>query len=124
MSTFGPTLKHLRISYGITQTEFAQILSKLTGSLITRSAVSMWECGQRIPKSEILKTIADYFDVSTDTLLGRREPSKELWKGDSGEQHPDIRIIGRASQRMTPEQRQDMIKVMRIMFPEAFEGEP
>jgi transcriptional regulator with XRE-family HTH domain len=50
VNTFGAILKQLRVSYGLTQPEFAQILSKLTGVLITRSAVSMWELGQRTPK--------------------------------------------------------------------------
>lgn len=119
VNTFGAMLKQLRVSYGLTQPEFAQILSKLTGVLITRSAVSMWELGQRTPKMDIISVIADYFSVSTDTLLGRQEPSKELWSGE-GEDLPEIRMIGRASKKMTPDQRRGMVRVLKIMFPDAF----
>ena len=33
----------------------------------------MWESGQRIPKFEVMETVADYFNVDIDYLLGRAE---------------------------------------------------
>ena len=44
-------------------------------------------------------------------MLAKEEPAENL---------PEIRMIGRASRKMTPEQRQDMLRVLKIMFPEAF----
>lgn len=39
----------------------------------TQASMSRWIKGTRIPKSEALCSIADYFDVSVDWLLGRSE---------------------------------------------------
>jgi transcriptional regulator with XRE-family HTH domain len=40
---------------------------------VTRSALSQYELGIRQPDYEIVKKIADYFNVTTDDLLGRKE---------------------------------------------------
>lgn len=62
---FGERLKNLRESEGLKQTELAEKLN------LTSAALSQYEKGVREPNSEMLKKIADYFDVSTDFLLGR-----------------------------------------------------
>ena len=63
--TFGETLKALRKARGLTQEEFA----KQSG--ISRSAIGMYESGKREPKNfEMLETIADFFNVDMNTLLG------------------------------------------------------
>lgn len=62
---FGERLKNLRESKGLKQTELAEKLN------LTSAALSQYEKGVREPNSEMLKKIADYFDVSTDFLLGR-----------------------------------------------------
>lgn len=38
---------------------------------VTRSALSQYELGLRQPDYDIVKKMADYFNVSTDYLLGR-----------------------------------------------------
>lgn len=63
----------LRKKRGITQEE----LAKRIGT--TRSALSQYEIGTRNPDYETLQRIANYFDVTTDDLLGREalpEPTK------------------------------------------------
>lgn len=78
--TFGERLKNLRESEGLKQTELAEKLN------LTSAALSQYEKGVREPNSEMLKKIADYFDVSTDFLLGRineRNINKEKAKLDS-----------------------------------------
>ncbi|WP_294151745.1 helix-turn-helix domain-containing protein [uncultured Selenomonas sp.] len=63
--TFGENLKALRKARGLTQEEFA----KQSG--ISRSAIGMYESGKREPKNfEMLETIADFFNVDMNTLLG------------------------------------------------------
>lgn len=63
--TFGENLKALRKTRGLTQEEFA----KQSG--ISRSAIGMYESGKREPKNfEMLETIADFFNVDMNTLLG------------------------------------------------------
>ena len=71
MPTFGSVVKDLRKEKGLTQIAFAEALTKISGELITRSAVSMWEAGKRRPKYEVLEAIADFFNVDMDYLLGK-----------------------------------------------------
>ena len=76
----------------------------------SRSAVTRWSRGST-PHKYVLHTIAKYFGVSVDDLLS-----------DEEEMEPsDIRMIGRASQKMRPEDREHLLKYMRFMFPEAFD---
>lgn len=61
---FAERLKSLRKSQKITQTEFASRFNIATGT------IGMWETGKRIPDTETLKKIANYFNVTVDYLLG------------------------------------------------------
>ncbi len=58
-------LKQLRKENGLTQKELADKLN------ISKGSIAMYETGKRSPDNEILSVIADFFDVSTDYLLGR-----------------------------------------------------
>ena len=69
---FSDRLVELRRKYGLTQKELAKILN------ITRSALSLYELGKREPDSEIYKSIADYFDITLDYLLGRSEKTTHM----------------------------------------------
>lgn len=60
---FAENLKNLRKSKGLTQVQFAQIFQ------ISSGTIAMWETGKRIPDTETLKQIAQYFNVSIDYLL-------------------------------------------------------
>lgn len=60
---FNTMLKTLRLKKGLTQEE----LAKLTG--LTRSAIGMYESGNREPKYEVLEVLADFFNVDMNTLL-------------------------------------------------------
>lgn len=64
MSDFGSTLKHLRLQHNLTQAQLAQSLG------ITKSVISAYETGLRMPSYDILIAIAKTFRVSTDYLLG------------------------------------------------------
>lgn len=65
MGDFQKMLKSLRTSKGLTQDELAKILK------ISRSTVGMYESGAREPDYETLESIADFFNVDIDYLLGR-----------------------------------------------------
>ena len=60
----GEKIKNLRKKSNVTQEKFADYLG------ITFQAVSRWECGDAYPDLEILPSIANYFNVTTDELLG------------------------------------------------------
>ena len=72
MVDFGNTLKQLRIKNNYTQ---AQLASKLG---LTKSVVSAYETGLRMPSYDVLIAIAGIFKVSTDYLLGVETKQQSL----------------------------------------------
>lgn len=63
MATLGERIRDLRESKDIPQKEFAKKIG------ISNVVLSRYESGDRKPDYEVLKKIADYFQVSTDWLL-------------------------------------------------------
>ena len=61
------TLKRLRKERGLSQIAFAREIHA------SQNTISQWEQGIRQPNNDTLKEIADYFNVSVDYLLGRKE---------------------------------------------------
>ena len=64
MIQFKERLKELRLEKGLSQIQLAQE----TG--LGKSAIGLWELGQRIPNALAIITLAKYFGVTTDYLLG------------------------------------------------------
>jgi len=62
---FGDRLKELRKERKLNQSEVGDALG------LSASAIGMYEQNRRTPDPEILKKIAEYFNVSIDYLLGR-----------------------------------------------------
>ena len=60
-------LKELREEKGFTQKQVSDFLS------VHRTTYMKWENGLREPSNEMLVKIADFFDVSLDFLLGRKD---------------------------------------------------
>ena len=67
MLALNENIKKLRIAKRLNQVEFAKILC------VTKQCVSNWENDNVVPSIDMLCKIADFFDVSTDYLLGRSE---------------------------------------------------
>lgn len=65
MATFKDMLKYLRNREGLSQAELAQKIGLGT------STISMYEVGKREPDFETLETIADFFNVDMNFLLGK-----------------------------------------------------
>ncbi len=65
MARFGELLAELRNDRGMTQAELAEILHVTTGT------ISNYENCIHYPDIEKLINLADFFDVTTDYLLGR-----------------------------------------------------
>lgn len=64
-------LKELRKEIGISQKQFAKDFG------VGQNTVSRWETGDRLLDSETLNSVAEYFEVSTDYLLGKTEYRNE-----------------------------------------------
>lgn len=109
-------LIQLRKAKGLSQYQLADALG------YSRGQVANYEQGSRRPDPEVLRKLADYFDVSVDYLIGRTNdprPTEKL----KDPLPPDIRKIARAGEKMTPEQRERWLKVAKAIFPEAFDDQ-
>ncbi|MGG1792422.1 helix-turn-helix transcriptional regulator [Bacillus mycoides] len=99
MKNFGDILRELRKKEKITQKELALTLK------LSESTIGMYERNERQPDYNTLDSIANYFGVSTDFLLGRAnnnykknsskdilgDPELELWFKDIKEASPEKR---------------------------------
>jgi transcriptional regulator with XRE-family HTH domain len=65
--TFGERLKKLRLERNLTQEALAEKLQ------IVKSTITKYEKNSRKPEFEILVKMADFFETTTDYLLGRTE---------------------------------------------------
>lgn len=63
----GIRIKDLRKERNITQSDLAKILN------VTQDSISLWEKNKRVPDTQYIIQLADYFEVSTDYLLGRSD---------------------------------------------------
>ncbi len=64
MKIFAERLRELRIDKGLSQRGLAKQTS------LSPSAIMQWENESRVPNAEAVVTLATYFEVSTDYLLG------------------------------------------------------
>lgn len=67
----GQKIRDLRKQRKMSQTELANILH------VSQQTVTAWETGKAEPSSSAVANLADYFNVTTDYLLGRPEEKKE-----------------------------------------------
>ena len=62
-NNFANIIKHLRKERGLTQEQFGKNFN------ITKTGVSYWESGTTTPSIDMVKKIAEFFDVPTDYLI-------------------------------------------------------
>lgn len=67
---FANNIKHLRKTRQLNQVQLAEKLG------VKKQSVSNWENDNIMPSVETLEKIADFFEVSTDYLLGRENVKK------------------------------------------------
>ena len=65
-------IRELRIAAGKSQAELADIIG------VNKQAISQYERGVRYPRPEIMEALTDYFNVSTEYLMGKTEVSPLL----------------------------------------------
>lgn len=72
--------KDLRKERGLTQIELANILD------VDQTTISKWELGKALPETNMLIKLSEFYDVSSDYLLGRSSyyyPDKINYKNPS-----------------------------------------
>ena len=80
-------IKRLRLVRGLNQVEFAKAMG------VSKQCVSNWENDNVMPSIEMLVKIADFFNVTTDYVLGRNEKQYIDVSGLSDEQIAHISLI-------------------------------
>lgn len=66
----GKRIKKLRLNKNLTQETLAEILD------VDVNTISNWETGNTLPKTNNLKRLSEYFEVTEDYLLGLEEKRK------------------------------------------------
>lgn len=123
---FAERLKQLRNDAHITQTALAKVL------YVSQQNVAKWEVGTSTPDPNMLTKIADYFNVTTDYLLGRTDDAglgsniqitdennrpivlddDALELIDSLRSRPEMKMLFSVSKKATAE---DIIKAVKII---------
>ena len=86
---FRTRLKQLRNEKKINQRELANFLK------VAPSTISMYESGQREPNFEVLESLADFFNVDLNYLLGKSDKTTKLMLEDSqSSQGLQIPVLG------------------------------
>ena len=80
-------LKYLRQRQGVSQKDVASYLG------ITRQAYSNYENGNRQPDNEAVLKLAEYFDVSADTILRGQEKENPALGYEDGPTDEDLDLI-------------------------------
>lgn len=120
MGNFQSVLKSLRKANGLTQDELAKILK------ISRSTIGMYENGSREPDYETLESIADYFNVDIDYLLGRTNKTTIIpdhyYLNDETRQiaqeafeNPELRTLFKVARDIPPERLRAHIEFMKTL---------
>ena len=75
MAGFNIRLRFLRQEMRLSQQELADRLSALAESPkgFSKSSINMYERGEREPSLDVLETIADFFNVDVDYLIGKSD---------------------------------------------------
>lgn len=106
MATFGELLAELRQDKGMTQKQLGKVLSVSTGT------ISNYENGVHYPDLEKLVVLADYFQVSTDYLLGRENAARSVHA--PGIKEPQDERVTQFAHRFSrlPQDRQQILNII------------
>ena len=104
MFTFGQIFKQFRLNKQLNQPEIAKILN------VTKGTVSNWENGNRFPDNDMLVKIANFFECSTDYLLGRtNNPNVKIYTGDLNGDKVEIEVNKDYPHELTPDEVKELI---------------
>lgn len=102
-------LKELRSKKGISQAILAKELNVSIG------AVGNWESGTRSPDAKMMQRLADYFNTTTDYLLGRTDEVSPTPTGASSDENLMFALWGNDSKDITPEMIADVRKFAQFI---------
>lgn len=97
-------LKELRTQRGLTQSQIGELLG------VSCVTIARYEAGEREPSNAKLTTLANYFGVTVDYLMGREEPAK-----DGAEAYPPhLQETYRVLSQLTPKELAEVVEVAKF----------
>lgn len=101
--TLAERLFRLRNENGLTQEAAAEKAG------VSRVALTRYENGQRMPKMNIVNSLAEIYGVTVDYLMGRDEPPQ-----DELVIAPHLKAHWELFQQLTPEEKADIVEMMKF----------
>jgi transcriptional regulator with XRE-family HTH domain len=80
---------------------------------VSQSVFSGWKAGRIKSYEKYLPQIAEFLGVTVNDLIGT-EPTA---------QDPQITILSRGARRMTEEQKDKLVEMAKLLYPDAFKDE-
>lgn len=105
---FQKRVKDLRNDKGVTMEQLAEIIG------VTKSRVNMWENNGTIPREEALLKLSEYFNVSTDYLLGNDE------RDGKSPKRPKLNYLQRNLSKLDDRQLETAENMLRAVFADVF----
>lgn len=91
---------------------------------ISHVALSRYESGQRVPKTEILSRLADHYGETVDALLGKEQidnknnDNDEAWSiRERLRRDPDYRVLFDAADKASPEHLRAAAAMLKALEP-------
>ncbi len=97
-------LKELRTQRGLTQSQIGELLG------VSCVTIARYESGEREPSNAKLTTLANYFGVTVDYLMGRDELAKDGAEGYP----PHLQETYRVFSQLTPQELAEVIEVAKF----------
>ena len=97
-------IRNRRAELGITQTELARVAK------LTPAAISQFEAGSRKPSFDALSKLANALKVTTDYLLGRKQPSYEDILAD-----PRVSVMFRGIMKLSEKDKETMLEFYEFL---------
>lgn len=106
----GKRIRELREGLKLTGDEFGKKLD------VTKTAISNWENGNRIPDLNTINKIADYCNVSADYLLGRTDnPNHSILQSTYKNKNIEL-VVNSKNVNYSQEQIQNLIDKLTSMY--------
>lgn len=113
MKDFANKIKELRIKENISQLELAEEFK------VSQNTIHKWETGKTEPNHDTLIKLAEYFNVSTDYLLGFEPTEQNMSVVNNALKFArDIGLTDEKIQNMTPRQKDKIKKLIEIAVDE------
>ena len=106
---FGSRVKKLRSERGLSMDALALALG------VTKSRINMWENNGVVPRDEVLLALSNYFEVSTDYLLGNDEMD-----GKSPKESATLHYLQRNLKELNEEQLEKAKNILSTVFDDIF----